>query len=599
MKKKKIIRSEQKKSIRLYFLLIFQLSVLAAFSVFTVFKINSHAGKNAYDSMRSAADTKVSVVREYVEDAENILSLFSSATEVRELLENPDDDVFLRRAQDYTFSFAENVNNLEGIYISKWDTKVLTHSNVSAVGITTRTGERLEFLQNKLINSDTGIYNAGIIVSPASDKKVLSMYMVIYGNDGEPLGLTGLGIYTSALLSKMNTKEMYGFSKADYYMLDCNTEEYIFYGGSEDIPEDLSGDRGAGFCEKLKKSGTDEDFTDFFRYHTDEGEKISICSFMAEEGWIIMINDTVEEVMKLNRITNTYLVVFLAVFLIIMIMLCYSISVFRNSVQKESAEKEIKYQKKIDNIMATLDKNDMMFSINITRDCFIEEEGTRKHLIFHGDKALEKIAEVAKLHIPEENQRENVVNTVSREYLLEQYGEGNREIRLTFRYRTSETDENITVRLMRLYMFGNPQSEDVEATLIISDITDSYYRQKAGDFLIDNRFKVVGILNVRSERFRVLGMEGMEKSDYTRSYSEINRHFSEESIPEHCRAEFLELISPENIRRKLRGRKKYSFRVDIKSEDDSTRAVFFEFCYMDSTKKYILVLVSEDTDEVL
>lgn len=83
------------------------------------------------------------------------------------VLKNPENKSAIDAAQKYTESFSEDINNLEGLYTSEWNTHVLAHTNAGVVGITTREGDSLKALQDILIATD-GVYNTGIIISPAS-----------------------------------------------------------------------------------------------------------------------------------------------------------------------------------------------------------------------------------------------------------------------------------------------------------------------------------------------------------------------------------------------------------------------------------------------
>ena len=51
--------------------------------------------------------------------------------------------------------------NLEEIYVSKWGSHVLAHTNPGGVGITTQSDEWIKCLQDTLNETD-GVYNAGI-----------------------------------------------------------------------------------------------------------------------------------------------------------------------------------------------------------------------------------------------------------------------------------------------------------------------------------------------------------------------------------------------------------------------------------------------------
>ena len=70
--------------------------------------------------------------------------------------------------------------------------------------MTTRKGDSLKALQNAM-KENNGLYNAGIIVSPASQKLILSMYCPVYDTDGSTIvGYVGGGPYMEKLESLLN-----------------------------------------------------------------------------------------------------------------------------------------------------------------------------------------------------------------------------------------------------------------------------------------------------------------------------------------------------------------------------------------------------------
>ena len=149
--------AEKKKSRRsvsaLNFFLLLQLILMFILSMGITQIISTSAARSSDDYMVTIADERSRIIRNYVESAENILSAYSHAGEIHKVLENPDDKAAAEAAQKYTEEFSDDVVNLEGIYVSTCDTKVLAHTNRSTVGVTTRTGDYLKELQLALKES--------------------------------------------------------------------------------------------------------------------------------------------------------------------------------------------------------------------------------------------------------------------------------------------------------------------------------------------------------------------------------------------------------------------------------------------------------------
>lgn len=62
------------------------------------------------------------------------LSTYLKAGEIYDLLNDPDNEEYIAAARKYTDKFSADVDNLEGIYASSWDTQVRTHTNANVVG---------------------------------------------------------------------------------------------------------------------------------------------------------------------------------------------------------------------------------------------------------------------------------------------------------------------------------------------------------------------------------------------------------------------------------------------------------------------------------
>ncbi|MBP1592710.1 MAG: hypothetical protein ILP22_11815, partial [Oscillospiraceae bacterium] len=137
--------AEKKKSRRsvsaLNFFLLLQLILMFILSMGITQIISTSAARSSDDYMVTIADERSRIIRNYVESAENILSAYSHAGEIHKVLENPNDKAAVEAAQKYTEEFSDDIVNLEGIYVSNCDTKVLAHTNRSTVGVTTRTGD--------------------------------------------------------------------------------------------------------------------------------------------------------------------------------------------------------------------------------------------------------------------------------------------------------------------------------------------------------------------------------------------------------------------------------------------------------------------------
>lgn len=275
-------------------ILTVQLIVLGVLYFFVSGQLKKNIRENTISSMETIVTERSQLLENYILQAEGTLTAYSRAGEITALQKNPTSESAFKAAQAYTEKFSADIDNLEGLYASEWDTHVLTHTNAPVVGITTRTGDGLKALQSAMLAAD-GVYNTGIIISPASGQQIISMYRACYDEKGNPIGLVGGGIFTTGLKEQLNSLPVKGMEQAKYYLINAATGEYIFHENEEmlgvvaeeahvqDIIADLADETEA--------------VTTFNEYKDASGEKnIAAYHYMADRGWIFLLTDTSAEI---------------------------------------------------------------------------------------------------------------------------------------------------------------------------------------------------------------------------------------------------------------------------------------------------------------
>lgn len=197
---------KQKKSrisvkISLY-IAVTQIIAMLCLFLFISFSVSRNMRQTAIDTMQTISADRARLIEDYIRSSEEFLTAYSRAGEIADLLSDPADEKAVAAAQKFTETFSADKEFLEGIYVSEWNTHVLAHTNPSVPGMVTRKDEALKSLQDSLLSSD-GVYNAGIIISPASQKQVISIYRACYDQDGKPAGLVGGAIFTSGLFGEL------------------------------------------------------------------------------------------------------------------------------------------------------------------------------------------------------------------------------------------------------------------------------------------------------------------------------------------------------------------------------------------------------------
>lgn len=290
-------------------LLIIQLVVMIILSIIITATISSTTRRNSMQHMQTITDERAHIIKTYVKNSEAILTYYSKASQITDLLKDPENPELQQKAQAYTEDYSADIENLEGIYVSEWNTHVLAHTNPDVVGMITRKdAEPLKQLQDAMLAAGKGVYDTGMIISPASGQQIVSMYKAVYDEKGQPIGLVGLGIYTNKLIETLDSLKVKGLSETSYSMVNVNDGKYVFNNNSELVGKIANNSEIQYICSK-NKSRKVSDSGSF--EHKENGKKyISIYSYIPEHGWILMLDDTKKEVYSLTNVMRAYMAIF-------------------------------------------------------------------------------------------------------------------------------------------------------------------------------------------------------------------------------------------------------------------------------------------------
>lgn len=234
------------------------------------------------------------------------------------LLENPTDSEIQKKAQKYTEDYYKELSGWEGIYAGEPNTHVIVHNNPKIVGMTTRKGEALKQLQDAMKESDR-LYNAGIIVSPASKKLTLSMYCPVYKGD-EMIGYVGGGPFGEQLQKSLDALKVEGLDNASFTMINTKTNTYIFSKDSKKIAKEIKDPMLLNISESAKKGAGNQvheiDYKD-----ADGKDCVGVYRVLNDRGWAVVMTDTEDEIFAMaNTNRNTLGFICLGSFLLIMLL---------------------------------------------------------------------------------------------------------------------------------------------------------------------------------------------------------------------------------------------------------------------------------------
>lgn len=299
------------------------ISIVAAVCILGLFlfangSMTSVMKKNSMDNMKTSLESRQKVIEDYVNNAEDQLVSYSKGIKIVKLLENPTDSEIQKKAQKYTEDYYKELSGWEGIYAGEPNTHVIVHNNPKIVGMTTRKGEALKQLQDAMKESDR-LYNAGIIVSPASKKLTLSMYCPVYKGD-EMIGYVGGGPFGEQLQKSLDALKVEGLDNASFTMINTKTNTYIFSKDSKKIAKEIKDPMLLNISESAKKGAGNQvheiDYKD-----ADGKDCVGVYRVLNDRGWAVVMTDTEDEIFAMaNTNRNTLGFICLGSFLLIMLL---------------------------------------------------------------------------------------------------------------------------------------------------------------------------------------------------------------------------------------------------------------------------------------
>ena len=273
---------------------------------------------NSMDNMKTSLESRQKVIEDYVNNAEDQLVSYSKGIEIVNLLENPTDSEIQKKAQKYTEDYYKELSGWEGIYAGEPNTHVIVHNNPKIVGMTTRKGEALKQLQDAMKESDR-LYNAGIIVSPATKKLTLSMYCPVYKGD-EMIGYVGGGPFGEQLQKSLDALKVEGLDNASFTMINTKTNTYIFSKDSKKIAKEIKDPMLLNISESAKKGAGNQ--THEIDYKDADGKDcVGVYRVLNDRGWAVVMTDTEDEIFAMaNTNRNTLGFICLGSFLLILLL---------------------------------------------------------------------------------------------------------------------------------------------------------------------------------------------------------------------------------------------------------------------------------------
>lgn len=284
------------KNRKMGFVIAFIVAIVSAVSMGVVFyisnsNITSVLINDVENNMQTSLDAKTKLIDEYIINAESQLVSFSKQGDILDFLRSTDNKDKRAALQAYNSEYFAALKGWEGLYVCDWATETMTHSNKSAVGLVLREGDRLKQLHDSLTAAKGGVYNTGILKSPASGQLIISMYVPIYDGD-TPLGFVGGAIQTDGLSQQLDAVSTHGIESTTYSLINVETKQYIFDDNPELILTEIEDANLLGVISEI--GGGSE--TGQATYTGEDGmEYFSVYKSLPERGWALVIRNEKSE----------------------------------------------------------------------------------------------------------------------------------------------------------------------------------------------------------------------------------------------------------------------------------------------------------------
>ena len=245
------------------------------------------------NQMTDAVESRAAIIDDYVVSAEEYIAAFALGSEVRDLLNDPEDPALLRQAQKYTEDFAAVKGIFEGLYIATPETHVLTHTSQGAIGMTTRSGDSLKSFQNTIL-AQPQLTNLGIMKSPGTGSMILSMYYPIF--EGQRcIGYVGAGVYASHLMDSLLNLNIKGLPDSEYVFLNVDTGVYLYHKDEALLNTETTDPGYKEIIARIQADGSTQAGTHSYR-DEDGGKQLVVYKYLKDRGWVFMVRDSASEV---------------------------------------------------------------------------------------------------------------------------------------------------------------------------------------------------------------------------------------------------------------------------------------------------------------
>lgn len=270
------------------------------------------------DSMLSLVKETGAGFESYIQNGEATLDNFAKSPIVIKFLQNQDDATLQKEAQDYTMDCFNEAANMEAIYISNWNSTTLAHPVESAIGSPTREGDSLKNLQDSLLASG-GVYNTGVMESPATGKQVVSLYAPVLDDNNNPIGYVGAALYINDVAEMFSDTSSMGFDSMYVYTVNGHDGIMIQHPDEEKIGQPVENDAVKQILVRISNSEKVE--PGIISYEFKGQNKYAAYFVGKNNNYITVLTVDEQDVLKeINKLSSFYILTAIVLIIIFVIL---------------------------------------------------------------------------------------------------------------------------------------------------------------------------------------------------------------------------------------------------------------------------------------
>lgn len=253
--------------------------------------VSSAIEEKVVDNMSTAVEGQANVIQVFINEQTVSMRVFASANAVTDLLKNPDDPERVEAAQRYVEKFYSYLKDWEGVYISDWNTKVLAHSSVGAVGMVTREGDALIPYRATMTDSSDGFFNGGAFKSPASGRYILNLRMAVYDDENNPIGLVGGGPFLSGMNGFFEETKVSGIDNMEFAIFDVTDGLYTYHTNHDLLAQPVEDENLLDIIKTVTADGAESDTV-----YTDDN--VIVYKYLPSANLILTMKCEIDDVLS-------------------------------------------------------------------------------------------------------------------------------------------------------------------------------------------------------------------------------------------------------------------------------------------------------------